>query len=112
MSIYNGEEPDAAAQEPVARLCSGCVPDRHLRVLAKNLESRGLRPGICTEVEEGSGHAHAVTVTVINPAAPERGEFRIEHDGRVSWEFTAAVDDTGMRKVLDDVTNALRGSRA
>jgi hypothetical protein len=112
MSIYNGDEPDAAAQEPGARPCSGCVPDRHLRVLAKNLESRLLRPRVSTRVAEGPGHVHAVTVTVTNPATPERGEFRIEHDGRVSWEFTTTIDDTGIRKVLRDVTNALREGRA
>jgi hypothetical protein len=90
--------------------CADCVNSRHLRVLAKNLDSRGLHSRLITHPAGAHDHEHAGTITVTNPAAPERGEARIADDGTVTWEYSGKLDDTGVSTICDDLTNALRAT--
>lgn len=48
-------------------------------------------------------------VVVTNPAALERGEFRVGDDGGVTWEYWGQLDESGAGQILDTITNALRG---
>jgi len=82
-----------------------------MRSLAGKLESRGLDARIVTY----SGDAHeddedVEVVVVTNPAAPERGEFRVGDDGGVTWEHRGKLDEAGASRILDTITNALRGA--
>jgi len=82
-----------------------------MRSLAGKLESRGLDARIVTY----SGDAHeddedVEVVVVTNPAAPERGEFRVGDDGSVTWEYWGKLDEAGADRILETITNALRGA--
>lgn len=45
-----------------------------------------------------------------NPAARERGEVRVGDDGSVTWEYFGKLDEAGVSKILDEITNALRAT--
>ncbi len=106
MNQVNDNAPDL----PAAPGQADCVTNRHLRVLAKNLESRGLHSHLITYPAGAHDDEHVGTIIVTNPAAPDRGEARITDDGSVTWEYAATLDDAGVSKILDDITSALRAA--
>ena len=91
---------------------SGCLPcaaSASLRALAENLRARGLECHLVTyKGPPDDGDTEEIVVT--NPLAKERGEIRVGDDGMVSWERFGSLDEAGTAKVLDDVTNCLRGT--
>jgi hypothetical protein len=76
-------------------------------MLADRLEARGLEPRLVTYPGEGE---QVEEIVIVNPAAPERGEVRVGDDGSVVWEYFGSLDEAGIAKILDEVTNALRAT--
>jgi hypothetical protein len=79
-----------------------------LKMLAHRLESRGLDSRV-VNYPGGEADDDVEELIITNPAARERGEIRIGDDGSVTWEYFGNLDETGIGKILDEVTNALRG---
>lgn len=109
MNQLNDHAPDMPAA-PGQEGCADCVNNRHLRVLVKKMESRGLHSRLITYPVGPHDDEHVDTIIVTNPAAPERGEARIKDDGGVTWEYSGKLDDAGVSKICDDITNALRAT--
>jgi hypothetical protein len=85
--------------------------DRLLRALAEKLQGRGLEASLATYPVNGVKGSHFDKVLVTNPAAPERGTVHVEKGGLVTWEYFTSLDgEAGAARVLDDVTNVLRGA--
>ena len=82
-----------------------------MRSLARKLGSRGLDARIVTYPGDAPEDDEDVEVVVVtNPAARDRGEFRVGDDGGVTWEYWGKLDEAGAGKILDTITNALRGT--
>jgi hypothetical protein len=94
---------------PAAGSASADREDSMLRGLAEKLESRGLDASLVTYPVAGVKGKHFDAVIAVNPAAPERGRVHIQKKGLVLWECTGTLDEAGAGKILDDVTNVLRG---
>lgn len=95
-------------ERPCADDCAACASERWLRVLADRLGNRGLEAEMiaCGVPEDGR---HFDAVTVMNPAAPQRGVFHVDDDGSAAWEFPGSgLDDDGIGRLVDEAVNALR----
>lgn len=87
-----------------------CMNGELARMLVGKLERRGLDSRLVT-YPGGASETEAVEQIVItNPAARERGEVRVGDDGSVTWEYFGSLDDTGIRNIVDEATNALRAT--
>jgi hypothetical protein len=89
---------------------SGFRTDRLLRGLAEKLESRGLDVSLVTYPVNGGKGEHFDAIVAVNPAAMERGKVQVEKEGLVLWEYTGTLDEARAGKILDEVTNVLRGT--
>jgi hypothetical protein len=74
-------------------------------MLVSRLEGRGLDPRLVTYPGDDE---RVEQIVIVNPAARERGEVRVGDDGSVTWEYFGSLDEAGVSKILDEVTNALR----
>ena len=79
-------------------------------MLVDRLEGRGLNPRLVAYSGDGGDDDRVEQIVIINPAAPERGEVRVGDDGSVTWEYFGSLDEVGVNKILDEVTNALRAT--
>jgi len=87
-----------------------CMNGELALMLVGRLESRGLDPRLVT-YPGGSGDDEQVEqIVIVNPAAPERGEVRVGDDGSVTWEYFGSLDEAGVSKILDEVSDALRAT--
>jgi len=87
--------------------CAQCMSSEPLRVLARRLESRGLDARVVV-YPGGVADEHVEEIVITNPAARERGEIHVGDDGGIMWEYFAELDNAGLSRILDEVTNALR----
>jgi len=87
--------------------CAQCMSSEPLRILARKLESRGLDARVVI-YPGGEPDEHVEEIVITNPASRERGEIRVGDDGSFTWEYFGKLDDAGISKFLDEVTNALR----
>jgi hypothetical protein len=87
-----------------------CENGELLSILAKKLESRGLDYRLVTYPDGTHDDEQIEEIVVTNPQARERGQFRIGDDGGVTWEYFGQLDKSGINKLLDDATNALRAT--
>jgi hypothetical protein len=84
------------------------------QALSEGLESRGLDVSLISDSDRvtyvrGRRKPEGVTeIVVTNSADRERGQVRIDSNGNVAWEYVRSLDDPGIARLLDDVTNALR----
>jgi hypothetical protein len=83
---------------------------RLIRELAERLKGRGLNSRLVTYPGDAHGDEHVEEIVVINPVARERGEVRVGDDGSVTWEYFGKLDNAGVGKILDEITNALRAT--
>jgi hypothetical protein len=79
-----------------------------LRVLAGQLESRGLAACLLTYPIAGAGRPRFDALTAANPRAADRGVVYVDSDGLVTWEYAGNLDEAG--KILDNITNVLRAA--
>jgi hypothetical protein len=77
-------------------------------MLVSRLKGRGLDPRLVTY--PGDDDERVEQIVIVNPAARERGEVRVGDDGSVVWEYFGSLDEAGVSKILDEVTNALRAT--
>jgi hypothetical protein len=88
--------------------CAACDREQPLRLLAQKLRNHGLDARLTTCGME-DGHCDSVTVT--NPANPQRGSLHIDDDGRATWDFPGArLDDDGIGRMTDEAINCLRAN--
>jgi hypothetical protein len=87
-----------------------CTNGELARMLASRLEGRGLDPRLVSYPGDPGEDEPVEQIVIVNPAAPERGEVRVGDDGSVTWEYFGSLDETGVSKILDEVTNALRAT--
>jgi hypothetical protein len=80
------------------------------RMLARKLESRGLDSRLMTYPGDAPDDEHVEEIVIVNPAARERGEVRVGDDGSVTWEYFGKLDEAGVSRIVDEVTNALRAT--
>lgn len=102
---------DAASDEPRGQ--SGrahCMNGELARLLAKKLESRGLDFRLVTYPGDADDDEHIEEIVIVNPEARERGEVRVGDDGSVTWEYFGRLDQVGVSRIADEVTNALRAT--
>jgi hypothetical protein len=90
--------------------CADCMNAWLIRALAERLEGRGLNSHLVTYTGGAHGDEHVEEIVVTNPVARERGEVRVGDDGSVTWEYFGKLDDAGVSKILDEITNALRAT--
>jgi hypothetical protein len=79
------------------------------RMLVDRLEGRGLYPRLVTYPGDPDDE-RVEQIVIVNPAAPERGEVRVGDDGSLTWECFGSLDEAGVSRILDEVTNALRAT--
>lgn len=104
MSQVNGSTPGVPPSEQAE--CPECENAKLIRALAERLEGSGLKTRL--DYSGGSHYVeHADEIMVTNPAAPERGEIRIADDGGFMWEYCGSLDDSGIGKILVEVTSVL-----
>jgi hypothetical protein len=84
--------------------------DNRLRILAERLERRGMETRLVTYPVDGVKGEYYDALLVANPSSPERGEMHVEKDGCVTWEYPGSLDDTGIDRIADEATNALRAA--
>lgn len=82
--------------------------DSQIIKLSEKLRARGLETKLVSYAVDGIRGKYYDSITVTNPAAPERGSMQIEKEGWMTWEYSGAVDDAGISKLADEATNALR----
>jgi hypothetical protein len=80
------------------------------RMLVDRLERRGLDPRLVVYPGDPGDDERVEQIVIVNSAAPERGEVRVGDDGSVTWEYFGSLDEAGVSKILDEVTNALRAT--
>jgi hypothetical protein len=85
-----------------------CMNGELARMIVKKLESRGLDSRLVTYPGDADDDEHVEEIVIINPAARERGEVRVGDDGSVTWEYFGRLDEVGVGRTVDEVTNALR----
>jgi hypothetical protein len=109
MSGVNGGTPGKPGPQPWD---SGahCESGEVIRLLGKKVESRGLDFRMVTYPDGESPDSHIDYIVVTNPRSPERGEVRVSDDGSVTWEYSGTLDDAGVGRIADEITNALRAS--
>jgi hypothetical protein len=92
-------------------VCADCASQQRLMLLAGKLRDTGLETHFDT-CDTGTKNSHYDSVTVTNPAAPERGAFHIDSDGCVEWAFPGAElgNDDGIGRIVDEAVNALRAN--
>lgn len=96
-----------APQRPHGR--AHCENGELIRKLGKKLESRGLDFQLVTYPDDSDGEDSQIEqIVVTNSRMPERGEVRVGDDGNVTWEFFRALDEAGVARIADEITNALR----
>jgi hypothetical protein len=83
---------------------------RLIRALAERLEGCGLSSHLVSYSGGAHDDEHIEGIVVTNPVARERGEVRVGDDGSVTWEYFGKLDDAGVGKILDEITNALRAT--
>lgn len=79
-------------------------------MLVDRLEGRGLDPRLVTYPADSGDDERVEQIVIVNPAAPARGEVRVGNDGNLTWEYFGSLDEAGVSKILDEVTNALRAT--
>lgn len=79
-------------------------------MLMSRLEDRGLDSRLVSYRADAGDDERVEEIVVVNPAARERGEVRIGDDGSVTWEYFGSLDEAGISKILDAVTNALQAT--
>jgi hypothetical protein len=88
--------------------------DKLLRALSERLESRGLDVSVISDSDRATyfrdrRKPDGVTeIVVTNSADRERGQVRIDSNGNVVWEYSRDLDEPGIARLLNEVTNALR----
>jgi hypothetical protein len=87
-----------------------CMNGELARMLVSELEARGLIPRLVAYPGDASDDERIEQIVITNPVAPERGEARVGDDGSVTWEYFGSLDEAGVSKILDEVTNALRAT--
>jgi hypothetical protein len=87
-----------------------CMNGDLARMLASRLEGRGLDPRLVAYPGDLGDDERVEEIVIVNPAALERGEVRVGDDGSVTWEYFGSLDEAGVSKILDEVTNALRAT--
>jgi len=87
-----------------------CMNGELARMLVQKLESRGLDSRLVTYPGDAHDDEHVEEIVVTNPAARERGVVRVGNDGSVTWEYFGKLDEAGVGKILDEITNALRAT--
>jgi hypothetical protein len=87
-----------------------CLNGELARTLVSRLEGRGLDPRLVSYPADGGDDERVEEIVIVNPAARERGEVRVGDDGSVVWEYFGSLDEAGVSKILDEVTNALRAT--
>jgi hypothetical protein len=105
------QEDDKVPDKPAVQSdadCARCAPSRLLRVVAETLESRGLDSRLVAYPDDADDDEHVEEIVIVNPAARERGEVRVGDDGSVTWDYFGRLDKSGVRSIVDEVTNALR----
>ena len=87
-----------------------CMNGELARMLVSKLERRGLDSHFVTYPGDAGDDEDVEQIVITNPAALERGEIRVGDDGSVTWEYFGSLDDTGISKIVDEATNALRAT--
>jgi hypothetical protein len=102
---------DTAADQPARQGGRAhCMNGELARLLVKKLEGRGLDCRPVTYAGDADDDEHIEQMVIVNPAARERGEVRIGDDGSVTWEYYGQLDEVGVSRMVDEVTNALRAT--
>jgi hypothetical protein len=87
------------------------VTGQLIRMLAKNLESRGLAARLETSDGDGTGDVTTEEIVVTNPAAPERGQVSVYDDGSMTWDyFERQLDRASAGRLLEEITSTLRAA--
>jgi hypothetical protein len=87
-----------------------CLNGELARMLVDWLEGRGLDPRLVAYPGDPGDGERVEQIVIVNPAAPERGEVRVGDDGSVTWEYFGSLDEAGVSRILDEVTNTLRAT--
>lgn len=105
------QDSDTASEEPTRQGGRAhCMNGELARLFVKKLESRGLDCRPVTYPGDADDDEHIEEIVIVNPAARERGEVRVGDDGSVTWEYFGRLDEVGVSRIVDEITNALRAT--
>jgi hypothetical protein len=107
MSEFNGRPPETSAQENPGRRAH-CENGDLMRNLGTKLESRGLDVRLVTYPDDESPDSPIEQIVVTNSRYPELGEVRVSDDGGLTWDYFGTLDEAGVGRIADEITNALR----
>src|SRR5690242_3453447 len=99
VSGVNGDGDERVRAVPVSISAVGgcqrgwCGSCKAMRALAGKLRAAGLNVTAIPYPHSGAGDAEVIQeLEIDNPAAPERGTFRITDSGEVMWEYHGHLD--------------------